>query len=178
MNTHGTQDRSDDTVTSYSSKGPSAIDHIVKPDVVAPGNQIVSLEQGYLKSAYPSNRAPNSFYHNTTGTSVSDKYFVLSGTSMAAGAVSGVIADLLEAHPALTPDQVKASLMKTASKNFPAFSAVVAVSPPVSMTCSPSAPDMLTPIGLEQLARTPSSGMAAYFDSATGNVYFFMTRMP
>ena len=66
---------------------------------------------------------------------------------MAAGAVSGVIADLLEAHPALTPDQVKASLMKTASKNFPAFSTVVdnGSRSRASMTCSLSAPDMLTP---------------------------------
>ena len=27
----------------YSSKGPNAVDHIVKPDIVAPGNQVVSL---------------------------------------------------------------------------------------------------------------------------------------
>ena len=30
------------TMTSYSSKGPSAIDHVVKPDLVAPGNAVVS----------------------------------------------------------------------------------------------------------------------------------------
>ena len=65
--------------TSYSSKGPSAIDHIVKPDVVAPGNQIASLEQGYRKSAYPNNRVPNSYYQTTTDTKLSDKYFVLVG---------------------------------------------------------------------------------------------------
>jgi serine protease AprX len=33
MNTKGTPDRFDDTMTSYSSKGPTAIDHIVKPDL-------------------------------------------------------------------------------------------------------------------------------------------------
>ena len=41
--TNGTPGRLDDTVASYSSKGPTLLDHIVKPDLVAPGNRIVSL---------------------------------------------------------------------------------------------------------------------------------------
>src|SRR6266446_960172 len=41
--TLGTATRVDDTIASYSSKGPTAIDHIVKPDLVAPGNRLVSL---------------------------------------------------------------------------------------------------------------------------------------
>src|SRR5947199_8208048 len=41
---------------------------------------------------------------------------------MATGVVSGVVADLLQKSPSLTPDQVKARLMKTAWKSFPAFS--------------------------------------------------------
>src|SRR5262249_19243493 len=43
-NTQGTPDRVDDTIASYSSKGPTARDHVVKPDLVAPGNRVVSLE--------------------------------------------------------------------------------------------------------------------------------------
>ena len=43
---------------------------------------------------------------------------------MAAGVVSGVVADLLQKSPRLTPDQVKARLMKTAWKSLPAFSSV------------------------------------------------------
>src|SRR5277367_2677857 len=43
MNNMGTPGRSDDQMASYSSKGPTAFDHIVKPDIVAPGNGIVSL---------------------------------------------------------------------------------------------------------------------------------------
>ena len=35
--------RPDDVMTSYSSKGPSRMDQVVKPDVVAPGNRITSL---------------------------------------------------------------------------------------------------------------------------------------
>ena len=41
--TNGTPGRLDDTVASYSSKGPTLLDHVVKPDLVAPGNRIVSL---------------------------------------------------------------------------------------------------------------------------------------
>ena len=43
MNTIDTLSRTDDKIASYSSKGPTLIDHIVKPDLVAPGNQILSL---------------------------------------------------------------------------------------------------------------------------------------
>ena len=39
----GTSWRADDLIASYSSKGPTLIDHVVKPDLVAPGNRIVSL---------------------------------------------------------------------------------------------------------------------------------------
>jgi serine protease AprX len=44
---------------------------------------------------------------------------------MATPVVSGVVADLLQGHPALTPDQVKARLMKTAYKTFPTSSTAV-----------------------------------------------------
>lgn len=54
----------------------------------------------------------------------SNRYLILSGTSMAAAVASGAVADLLEAVPSLTPDQVKILLMKTASKSFPTFSTV------------------------------------------------------
>jgi serine protease AprX len=43
MNTLGTSSRADDHIASYSSKGPTLFDHIVKPDLVAPGNRIISL---------------------------------------------------------------------------------------------------------------------------------------
>src|SRR4029079_17441308 len=43
LNTKGTPFRSDDEVASYSSKGPTMVDHLVKPDLVAPGNKVLSL---------------------------------------------------------------------------------------------------------------------------------------
>ena len=43
MKAEGTANKSDDLIASYSSKGPSVVDHFVKPDLVAPGNIIASL---------------------------------------------------------------------------------------------------------------------------------------
>jgi serine protease AprX len=45
MKTFQTYPRGDDLIASYSSKGPTYIDLTVKPDVVAPGNLVVSLPQ-------------------------------------------------------------------------------------------------------------------------------------
>ena len=41
--TNGTPDRGDDTVASFSSRGPSYLDHAAKPDLLAPGHGTVSL---------------------------------------------------------------------------------------------------------------------------------------
>ena len=41
INCHGTITRRDDDVASYSSRGPTAIDGLIKPDLVAPGNKII-----------------------------------------------------------------------------------------------------------------------------------------
>jgi serine protease AprX len=52
----------------------------------------------------------------------STEYMRMSGTSMATPVVSGAVALMLQKQPSLTPDQVKARLMKTASKAFPLYS--------------------------------------------------------
>jgi serine protease AprX len=103
LDTRGTADRSDDVVAPYSSKGPTRFDFTVKPDVVAPGTRIVSLEANgsYIARTYPQ-------YH-VAGTG-SNAYLRLSGTSMATGVVSGGVALLLNAEPSLTPAQVKVAL--------------------------------------------------------------------
>jgi serine protease AprX len=121
-----TASRTDDVIASYSSKGPTAIDHIVKPDLVAPGNQVISLlaANTLISNKHAANRIPFSLY-TTFFPGMSPFYYRLSGTSMATPMVSGAVALLLEKEPALTPDQVKARLMKTASKQFPLYSSAV-----------------------------------------------------
>ncbi len=113
--TEMTPTRVDDQIASYSSKGPTVLDHIVKPDLVAPGNRQVSLRVAgsTLDTTYPQYEvAP------TSGTAM---YYELSGTSMATPVVTGAVALMLQQNPALTPDQVKARLMKTAWKDVGQF---------------------------------------------------------
>ncbi len=99
-----------ETLASYSSKGPTTYDHIVKPDMVAPGNDIVSLAApgATLEGLYSSDLVQ--------GSDGKNRYFTLSGTSMATPAVAGAAAILLQQHSTMTPDQVKARLMKTSYK--------------------------------------------------------------
>ena len=79
----------EDTVASFSSRGPALPDYDIKPDVVAPGVAI--------RSCWPGG-----------GTQV------LSGTSMATPHVAGVAALMLELHPEWTPAIIKARMMNTA----------------------------------------------------------------
>jgi serine protease AprX len=106
----GTATTADDALASWSSRGVTPIDGLAKPDLVAPGRKVVSL------------RVPGS----TLDQELHDRlvagldplvpaYFRLSGTSMAAPVVSGVVALMLEGNPTLTPAQVKARLKGTAT---------------------------------------------------------------
>jgi serine protease AprX len=112
-NAKGTTFTWDDTPATYSSKGPTMVDHIVKPDLIAPGNNVVSLLASTNCSLYlPSAQVKYATYQDLGGPSgVSDDYLKLSGTSMATPVVSGTVALMLQKTPSLTPDQVKARLM-------------------------------------------------------------------
>jgi serine protease AprX len=134
MNTMGTPDRTDDVPTSYSSRGPTLWDHVIKPDLVAPGNRTISLYTAIevLARELPDNPVPNSAYTKNGNGKPSDTYFYLSGTSMATPMVSGAAALLLQKNPLLTPDQVKARLMKRAFKNL--IRASIATDPTTGQT--------------------------------------------
>jgi serine protease AprX len=107
---NGTVDRSDDTVAAFSSRGPSAIDFQAKPDIVAPGVGIESLTEA---GSTLFNTKPLMRLWGTVQTA-NEPYLSLSGTSMASPVVSGTIALMLQANPALTPNLVKAILQFTA----------------------------------------------------------------
>lgn len=178
-----TATRTDDLIASYSSKGPTLIDHIVKPDIVAPGNLLISTETSNtaLYSAEPSNLVPWSYYVYGGSSNPSTSYFTLSGTSMATGVVSGAVADLLQAHSSLTPDQVKARLMKSASKTFPQSSSVYDPSTGITytshydiFTVGAGYLDMAAALANTDLATGTAMSPTAVYDAKTGNV--FLTR--
>ena len=106
----GTPDPGDDRVAGYSSRGPTAFDFAAKPDLVAPGTRIVSLNDNGSALAL---RNPEDLVAGTGGGAY--PYLTLSGTSMAAPVVSGVVARMLQANPGLTPNAVKAVLQYTAT---------------------------------------------------------------
>ena len=112
--TENTVSRGDDSVAPYSSRGPSWYDGFAKPDVIAPGNKLPSdtTLSSYLYAQLPTSRG-----QAKNGASL----LALSGTSMAAGVASGVVALVIDAHnhaglkgPALTANEVKAILQYSA----------------------------------------------------------------
>ncbi|HVF05515.1 MAG TPA: S8 family serine peptidase [Frankiaceae bacterium] len=96
----GTRQVQDDVVPAFSSRG-SATRYV---DLVAPGVSVHGL------------RAPGSWIdQNYPAAQAGARFFKGSGTSQAAAVVSGAAALLLQRYPNLTPDQVKAHLMGTAT---------------------------------------------------------------
>jgi serine protease AprX len=112
----GTVQRTDDVMAGYSSRGPTYIDFQAKPDLVAPGTGIISLAD------------PQSTFYATKAALLRPgrrptaylPYLTLSGTSMAAPVVSGTVALMVQANPALTPNAVKAILQYT-SQVYPGY---------------------------------------------------------
>lgn len=89
-----------DEMSSSSSRGPAKVTLDIKPDVVAPGSNILSTVPAYGKDE------PDADY--------SQSYDRKSGTSMAAPHVAGLAALLLEKHPDWTSFDVKVALMNNA----------------------------------------------------------------
>ncbi len=100
--TFNTVTRVDDRVAPYSSRGPSWYDGFAKPDFVAPGDNLLSVAAAGSALRLAQEQRGN------TGN-----YMRLSGTSMAAGVTSGVVALVLHANRDLTPNTVKAVLEYT-----------------------------------------------------------------
>jgi subtilisin family serine protease len=119
-NSFGTDARGDDSITTYSSRGPTRsftvddngvkhYDNVLKPDLVAPGNKLVgaAASANYLLATHPELDAEVS-------SDDAHRMMYLSGSSMSAPIAAGAAAILLQANPSLTPSLVKAILMFTA----------------------------------------------------------------
>lgn len=81
--------RKDEHIAKFSLRGKSSYTNKIKPDIVAPGVNILSCIPG-------------------------EKYTIYTGTSMAAPHVTGVIALMLQVNPNLTVDQIENILNETA----------------------------------------------------------------
>jgi serine protease AprX len=74
-----------------------------------------------IAAQFPGALVQNSYYEINPARGNSTDYIQLSGSSMATPVVSGAAALMLQNQPSLTPDQVKARLMKTATKVLPPY---------------------------------------------------------
>ena len=88
------------TMATFSARGPGPVPDILKPDITAPG---VNILAGYTPE--------------TANATPGENYAYLSGTSMSTPHVAGVAALLLQAHPDWTPAALKSALMTTARQS-------------------------------------------------------------
>ncbi|MFD0202244.1 MULTISPECIES: S8 family serine peptidase [Saccharothrix] len=103
--TVGAVDRQDG-IAPFSSRGPRVGDGAVKPDITAPGVDIVAARSS----------------SGTVGTPAGDGYVSMSGTSMATPHVAGAAALVAQQHPDWSGEQIKAALVASAENN-PALTA-------------------------------------------------------
>lgn len=107
--------RNDGVRSYYSSIGPAA-GGTVKPDVMAPGDNIVSAYSSFYIENNPTANDINSDVAHFTYDGRTYAWNSNTGTSMATPVVAGAIALWLQAKPTLTPSDVKDIIAKTARK--------------------------------------------------------------
>jgi subtilisin family serine protease len=98
-----TTDDTGNIMATFSARGPASVGEILKPDVTAPGINILA---GFTPDAA----------NATSG----ENFAFLSGTSMSTPHVAGAAALLLQAHPTWTPSAIKSALMTTARQDVKA----------------------------------------------------------
>ena len=98
---------------SFSSIGPT-INGMTKPDVMAPGTNIVASYNSFKTNTTTNTSATTTNVKMTEWNGRTYPWGVDTGTSMAAPQVTGIVALWLQACPSLTPDQVKDVIAHTA----------------------------------------------------------------
>jgi subtilisin family serine protease len=99
-------------IAGFSARGPGPIGDILKPDVTAPGVNIIA---GFTPD--PANATPG------------ENYAYLSGTSMSTPHVAGVAALLRQAHPTWSPAAIKSALMTSSRQNLQVANTITPANP-------------------------------------------------
>lgn len=94
----------------YSSTGPT-MGGLMKPDVAAPGQNIISSISGHYYAAHPNSTRAHVAYSEVNN--ISYPWGSKSGTSMSTPVVAGAIALWLQANPNLTKEDIMAILQRT-----------------------------------------------------------------
>ena len=152
--TKGTAATSDDAVAGFSAVQGGNFG-ARGPDLLAPGVGIVSLRVpgSTISDSYPAARVAGAFIRG-------------SGTSQAAAVVSGAVALLLQQRPNLTPDQVKALLLKSASP-IPGVPATAQGKGEVNLTAAAA----MAPGSVQSV---PAGNGIGSLESARGNLHVSM----
>jgi len=95
-----TTDDTGNVMASFSARGPAPVPDILKPDVTAPGINILA-----------------GFTPDAANAASGENFAFLSGTSMSTPHVAGVAALLIQAHPNWTPSAIKSALMTSARQD-------------------------------------------------------------
>ncbi|OLF19106.1 hypothetical protein BU204_03060 [Actinophytocola xanthii] len=128
--TVGAVDRAEE-LAEFSSRGPRWGNGAIKPDITAPGVDIVAAKAA----------------HGFLGTPAADGYVSLPGTSMAAPHVAGAAAILAQRHPEWTGETLKATLTSSA-KPHPELSVFEQGSGRVDVAAAVSTPVTALPASL------------------------------
>ncbi len=107
-----TEEETGNVMATFSARGPGPVQDILKPDVTAPG---VNILAGFTPDAV--NAAPD------------ESYAYLSGTSMSTPHVAGVAALIMQAHPDWTPAALKSALMTSARQSVDASGGTTGANP-------------------------------------------------
>ena len=107
-------------LSSFSSCGPT-IDNRIKPDVVAPGHNVLSVYNSFYEPG-PAENVEKKMAYKANAFGKDYAIWTMSGTSMSSPVATGVIALWLQANPSLTPEDIKGVIERTSHQPEPEFS--------------------------------------------------------